>query len=73
MFLKQLAQQRRQFSIQSKQLHQFGVADKLYSNLPFKVKNRVIPYKIVHYSFFIFGYSLPFIITYIQLKRAGNI
>ncbi|KAL6928953.1 hypothetical protein ACO0SA_002287 [Hanseniaspora valbyensis] len=73
MFLKQLAQQRRQFSIQSKKLHSYGEADKLYSNLPFKVKNRLIPYKFVHYTFFIVGYSIPFAVTYLQLKRSGSI
>ncbi|XBW37095.1 hypothetical protein QEN19_002675 [Hanseniaspora menglaensis] len=73
MFLKQFAQQRRQFSVQAKKMHQFGAAEKLYSNLPFKVKNRLIPYKFVHYTFFFVGYSIPFAVTYLQLKRSGSI
>ncbi|ODV95949.1 hypothetical protein PACTADRAFT_41184 [Pachysolen tannophilus NRRL Y-2460] len=44
-----------------------------YSNLPFKVKNRRVPYAIPHFIFFAAGFGIPFFACYVQLKRAGNI
>lgn len=44
-----------------------------YSNLPFKVHNRKIPYVVIHWTFFIVGFSTPFAITYYNLKKAGNL
>lgn len=45
----------------------------VYSNLPFKVLNRRIPYAFLHFGFFGLGFAVPFIAVYVQLKKHGNI
>ncbi|KAL6947034.1 Cytochrome c oxidase subunit 8A, mitochondrial [Hanseniaspora vineae] len=45
----------------------------VYSNLPFKVKNRKIPYGIIHFGFFALGFAVPFISCFVQLKKSGSI
>lgn len=45
----------------------------VYSNIPFKVHNRKIPYGVVHFGFFAVGFAVPFISCYVQLKKSGNI
>ncbi|KAH3899945.1 probable Cytochrome c oxidase polypeptide VIII, mitochondrial [Saccharomycodes ludwigii] len=45
--------------------------DGVYTNIPFKVHNRKIPYAIVHFSYFLVGFAVPFIASYVQLKRSG--
>ncbi|CCH44806.1 Cytochrome c oxidase polypeptide VIII,mitochondrial [Wickerhamomyces ciferrii] len=45
----------------------------VYTNIPFKVHNRKIPYAIVHFSFFGLGFAIPFVAVYVQLKRSGSI
>lgn len=42
-----------------------------YSNLPFKVHNRKIPFGFIHFGFFAFGFALPFIACYVQFKKSG--
>ncbi|CAH2447801.1 Cytochrome c oxidase subunit 8 [Komagataella phaffii CBS 7435] len=44
-----------------------------YSNLPFKVKNRRVPYAVPHFLFFAIGMGIPFFACYVQLKRSGSI
>ena len=44
-----------------------------YSNLPFKVHNRKIPYGVLHFGFFSVGFLVPFLISWVQLKKNGNI
>lgn len=44
-----------------------------YSNLPFKVHNRKIPYAIIHFGFLGFGFALPFIAVYWQLYKSGSL
>lgn len=45
----------------------------VYSNIPFKVKDRKIPYGIIHFGFLGVGFLVPFIAVYVQLKKSGNI
>ncbi|CAR58007.1 uncharacterized protein GVI51_C02409 [Nakaseomyces glabratus] len=45
----------------------------VYSNLPFKIHNRKIPFALVHFGFFGVGFAVPFIACYVQMKKAGNI
>lgn len=45
----------------------------VYSNIPFKVHNRKIPYGVVHFGFFAVGFAVPFIACFVQLKKSGNI
>lgn len=45
----------------------------VYSNIPFKVHDRKIPYGVVHFGFFALGFAVPFISCYVQLKKSGNI
>lgn len=46
-------------------------AEGVYSNLPFKVHNRKIPFGIIHFGFFGVGFAVPFLITYVQFKKNG--
>ncbi|CCH58431.1 hypothetical protein TBLA_0A06400 [Henningerozyma blattae CBS 6284] len=46
-------------------------AEGVYSNIPFKVHNRKIPYGVIHFGFFTVGFSVPFLITWAHLKRSG--
>ncbi|GMM28962.1 cytochrome c oxidase subunit VIII [Martiniozyma asiatica (nom. inval.)] len=63
-------QQIRQFSRSAKQLsHHYPEGP--YSNLPFHVKNRRIPYAIPHLLFWILGGGIPFFAVYVQQKRAA--
>ncbi|CCK69044.1 cytochrome c oxidase subunit VIII KNAG_0B06140 [Huiozyma naganishii CBS 8797] len=45
----------------------------VYSNLPFKIHDRKIPYGVVHFGFFAVGFAVPFIACFVQLKKSGNI
>ncbi|CCE61892.1 hypothetical protein TPHA_0B02200 [Tetrapisispora phaffii CBS 4417] len=47
--------------------------DGVYTNLPFKVKDRKTPYALTHFAFFGLGFAVPFLITYAQLKKSGTI
>ncbi|EDO18720.1 hypothetical protein Kpol_1055p77 [Vanderwaltozyma polyspora DSM 70294] len=47
--------------------------DGVYTNIPFKVHNRKIPYAVVHTAFFSVGFLVPFLISWVQLKKSGNI
>ncbi|VVT53903.1 uncharacterized protein SAPINGB_P003808 [Magnusiomyces paraingens] len=42
-----------------------------YTNIPFKVHNRKIPYFFVHWTFFLVGLGSPFAICYYQLKKSS--
>ncbi|GMM43619.1 cytochrome c oxidase subunit VIII [Pichia kluyveri] len=42
-----------------------------YNNLPFKVKNRRVPYAIPHIIFWVVGAGIPFFAVCVQQKRAG--
>lgn len=42
-----------------------------YTNLPFKVHNRKIPFGLVFFSFFGLGFAVPLIATVVQLDRGG--
>lgn len=43
-----------------------------YSNLPFKVKDRVIPFAIPYWGTIIFFFGFPFMSSYWQMKKAGS-
>jgi len=43
----------------------------VYSNLPFKVHNRRIPFAFLHFGFFGLAFAIPFIAVGVQLKRSG--
>ncbi|GMM34324.1 cytochrome c oxidase subunit VIII [Saccharomycopsis crataegensis] len=43
-----------------------------YSNLPFKVHNRKIPYAAIHFGFFGLGFALPFVAVGWQLYKSGS-
>ncbi|SCU77776.1 LAMI_0A02300g1_1 [Lachancea mirantina] len=43
----------------------------LYTNIPVKVKNRKIPFAIIHFGWFTLGFLVPFISSYVQLKKSG--
>ncbi len=43
----------------------------VYSNLPFKVHNRRIPFAVLHFAFFGLGFAIPFVACGVQLKRSG--
>ncbi|EDK39563.1 hypothetical protein PGUG_03661 [Meyerozyma guilliermondii ATCC 6260] len=44
----------------------------VYSNLPFKVKNRKIPFAFMWWGVFGFFFAFPFLSTYRSLKKAGS-
>lgn len=62
---------RRAFSSTSRQAAHFK--EGVYSNLPFKVVDRKIPFGIVYFGFFTVGFAVPFIASFVQLKKSGNI
>lgn len=43
-----------------------------YSNLPFKVKDRKIPFSIMWFGVLGFFFAFPFLTTYRALKKAGS-
>ncbi|CUM67065.1 uncharacterized protein PRCAT00004754001 [Priceomyces carsonii] len=43
-----------------------------YSNLPFKVKDRVIPFKFAYWGLVGAFFAFPFMSTYWHLKKAGS-
>ncbi|ODV59010.1 cytochrome c oxidase subunit VIII [Ascoidea rubescens DSM 1968] len=43
----------------------------VYSNLPFKVHNRKIPFAVIHFGFFGLGFAIPFIACAWQLHKSG--
>lgn len=45
----------------------------IYSNLPFKVKGRMIPLSIPYWGVFGFFFAFPFLSTYIHLKKSGSL
>ncbi|KAH3682950.1 hypothetical protein WICPIJ_006080 [Wickerhamomyces pijperi] len=74
MFFRQIVrnsirQSQRTFSSTAKKSVHFE--EGVYTNIPFKVHNRKIPYAIVHFSFFGLAFAIPFVAVYVQLKRSG--
>lgn len=65
------ATSRQGFASTSKQAAHFK--EGVYSNLPFKVHNRKIPFGIVFFGFMGVGLAVPFIASFVQLKKSGNI
>lgn len=64
------AQPARQFSTSvTRRSHHDGP----YSNLPFAVHNRKIPYGVLHWGFFGLGMLTPVGIVYYYLKKNGNL
>ncbi|ODQ45368.1 hypothetical protein PICMEDRAFT_17839 [Pichia membranifaciens NRRL Y-2026] len=61
----------RQFSASTKKLSGPHFPEGAYNNLPFKVKNRKVPYAIPHLIFWILGGGIPFFAVTVQQKRAG--
>ena len=47
--------------------------DGVYTNIPFKVHNRKIPFGVIHFGFFGVGLAVPFLIAFVQMKKSGNI
>ncbi|OBA16174.1 uncharacterized protein OGAPODRAFT_93190 [Ogataea polymorpha] len=66
-------QSTRQFSSSVAKLNGHHFPEGPYTNLPFKVHNRRIPYAIPHFLFFAIGFGIPVFAAYVQLKRSGNI
>lgn len=62
---------RRAFSSTSRQAVHFK--EGVYSNVPFKVQNRKIPFGIVFFGFMGVGFAVPFIASFVQLKKSGSI
>ncbi|CEP23436.1 COX8 [Cyberlindnera jadinii] len=70
MFARQLVQtSKRAFSSSSKSAVHFK--EGVYENIPFKVHNRKIPYAVIHFGFFGIAAAVPFIASFVQLKRSG--
>ncbi|ODV86638.1 hypothetical protein CANARDRAFT_196010 [[Candida] arabinofermentans NRRL YB-2248] len=67
-----LAQPSRNFSTSLKRLADH-YPEGPYSNLPFKVHNRRIPYAVPHFLYFALGFGIPFFACYVQLKRSGSL
>lgn len=44
-----------------------------YSNLPFAVHNRKIPYGVLHFVFGALGLGVPAIVVYWNLKKSGSL
>lgn len=44
-----------------------------YSNLPFQVHNRRVPFSVLNWGFFIVGMVTPVGIVYYNLKKSGNL
>ncbi|CAH02074.1 Cox8 [Kluyveromyces lactis] len=61
---------RRAFSATSKQCGAH-FKEGVYSNIPVKIHNRKIPYAFIHFGFFALGFAVPFISSYVQLKKFG--
>lgn len=61
----------RQFSASTKALSGPHFPEGAYNNLPFKVKNRRIPYAVPHLIFWILGAGIPIFAVTVQQKRAG--
>ncbi|QPG76460.1 hypothetical protein FOA43_003849 [Brettanomyces nanus] len=66
-------QAKRAFSSSSKQMIHHPFKEGVYSNIPFKVHNRKIPYAIPHITFFALGFIIPVVAVVIQQRRAGII
>jgi cytochrome c oxidase subunit 7c len=62
----------RQFSASTKQLSGH-FPEGPYNNLPFKVKNRRVPYAVPHLIFWILGAGIPLFAVGVQQRRAGLI
>ncbi|KAG7195262.1 uncharacterized protein KQ657_003788 [Scheffersomyces spartinae] len=48
-------------------------ASGIYSNLPFKVKNRKIPLGFFWYGTLGFFFSFPFLVSWLHMYKAGNL
>ncbi|VUG18330.1 DEBR0S3_07932g1_1 [Brettanomyces bruxellensis] len=46
--------------------------DGIYSNIPFKVHNRRVPYAVPHIIFFSLGFIIPCIALFVQFRRNGD-
>lgn len=72
MFARSLQRQTiRQFSASAKQLSGPHFPEGVYNNLPFKVKNRRIPYAVPHIIFWLLGAGIPVFAVCTQQVRAG--
>lgn len=64
------------FQMQAKrtfsQTARFAQKEGLYSNIPFKVHNRKIPYAVVHTAFFSLAFIIPVIALVVQWNRHGD-
>ncbi|SGZ46655.1 CIC11C00000004304 [Sungouiella intermedia] len=45
----------------------------VYSNLPFKVKTKVVPFGVGWWGVMGFFFAFPFLTSYWHMKKAGNI
>lgn len=45
----------------------------VYSNLPFKVKTKFIPFGVGLWGVMGFFFAFPFLASYLHMKKAGNI
>ncbi|SCU97575.1 LAFA_0G12112g1_1 [Lachancea sp. 'fantastica'] len=61
---------RRAFSASSKQCGAH-FKEGVYTNIPVKVHNRKIPFALIHFGWFTLGFLVPFISSYVQLKKSG--
>lgn len=75
MFARQLrVSNKRFFSSSSRAMDKIFGSPKegVYSNLPFKVKDRKIPLAIPYWGVLGFFFAFPFLSTYYHLKKAGS-
>lgn len=47
--------------------------DGVYSNIPFPIKTKTIPFALPYWGVLGFFFAFPFLTTYWHLKKAGNI
>ncbi|CAH2352791.1 cytochrome c oxidase subunit 8, mitochondrial [[Candida] railenensis] len=64
----------RNFQTSSRSMNKiFGTpAEGVYSNLPFKVKNRKIPLSVPFWGILGFFFAFPFLASYWHMKKAGS-
>lgn len=43
-----------------------------YSNIPFEVKRKFIPFKVYYWGILGFFFGFPFLSTYLNLKKSGS-
>ncbi|WPK23288.1 hypothetical protein PUMCH_000523 [Australozyma saopauloensis] len=65
----------RNFQVSAKSMNSvFGTPKTgTYSNIPFPVKTKRVPFALVWYGTFGFFFAFPFITAYWHMKKAGNI